>query len=544
MGNRPEGVMGSAVTRRSFLRAVGIAGGAGVLFETMGALGLAPTAADAAGRPFVPPSRADFALSGRKAPKVVILGGGIAGLATAYELGKAGYDCRILEAKNRPGGRNWTVRGGTVERELGGYEQRATFAPGLYMNAGPARIAQFMLTLDYCRELGVAIEPFVNQNADAYVYYDNAGPMSDVRTTDRAVKADTYGYISELLAKATSQGALDAELSADDKDRLMAFLEDFGALTRTGGEWRYTGTDRRGYSVLPDAADQPGTVLGPPPSLHNVLASRLGRNLSFELGWDQAMMMFQPIGGMDRIPYALADRIGGHRIEYQAEVLEVTDQPDAVHVRYRDAKGRQRMAQGDYCVATLPAYLMARIPTNLGAAVKAALEYPTRVHVGKLGLEYRRRWWEEDDRIYGGITNTDLDISQIWYPSHGYHGKGGVLLGYYTQGPGTDAFDRMSPADRIKHALAQGVKIHGPKYAKEVVSAFAVAWDRIPHIETGWVAWPSWTSGQYELLNQPHGRVYFAGEWLTRFMGWQAGAFLSARYVVSEIHQRALATPR
>src|SRR5690349_4720113 len=95
MGNRPEDVMGSAVTRRSFLQAVGITGGAGVLFETMGALGLAPTA-DAQSRAFVPPRRADFAVAGRKAPKVVILGGGIAGLATAYELGKAGYDCRIL----------------------------------------------------------------------------------------------------------------------------------------------------------------------------------------------------------------------------------------------------------------------------------------------------------------------------------------------------------------------------------------------------------------------------------------------------------------
>ncbi|GAB3986196.1 flavin monoamine oxidase family protein [Actinoallomurus acanthiterrae] len=532
-----------AVTRRSFLRAVGVTGGAGVLFETMGALGLAPTAADAKGTAYVPPSRSDLALAGRKAAKVVILGGGITGLATAYELGKAGYDCRILEAKNRPGGRNWTIRGGTTERELGGHVQRATFAPGHYMNAGPARIAQFMLTLDYCRELGVPIEPFVNQNADAYVYYENS-EMPARPITDRAVKADVFGYVSELLAKATSQGALDAELSVDDKNRLMAFLEDFGALTHTGGEWRYTGTERRGYSVLPDAGARPGKILGPPPSLHDVLAAQLGRNLSFELGWDQAMMMFQPVGGMDRIPYALVDRIGGHRIEYQAEVLEVTDLPDAVRVRYRDAHGRQRLEHGDYCVATLPSYLMARIPTNLGADVTAALKYPTRTHVGKLGLEYRRRWWEEDERIYGGITNTDLDITQIWYPSYGYHGKGGVILGYYTEGPGTDAFDAMSPADRIKHAVAQGVKIHGRKYATELVSGFAVAWDRIPHIETGWVAWPSWTSGQYDLLNRPHGRVYFGGEWLTRFMGWQAGALLSARNIVTEIHKRVLATPR
>lgn len=34
----------------------------------------------------------------------------------------------------------------------------------------------------------------------------------------------------------------------------MAFLEDFGALTRKGNDWAYTGTERRGYSMLPGAA--------------------------------------------------------------------------------------------------------------------------------------------------------------------------------------------------------------------------------------------------------------------------------------------------
>jgi monoamine oxidase len=533
--------MGKGATRRSFLQAVGVAGGAGVLFDTMGALGLAPTAAAQAATPFVPARPGDFTLAGRRPPKVLILGAGISGLTTAYELGKGGYDCHIIEAKKRPGGRNWTVRGGTTEQEIGGAVQRAHFSPGLYMNAGPARIAQFMLTLDYCRELSVPIQPIANQNANAYVYFENGGPLSDKTITDRVVKADVYGYVSELLAKATSQGALDQELTAADRDTLMSFLTDFGALNNKG---QYTGTDRRGYSVLPGAGDKPGKILGPPPSLHDVIAGQIGRDLSFEFGWDQAMMMFQPVGGMDHIPYALAKRVGSERISYNSPVLEVTNLANGVEVRYQDPSGRQRLEQADYCVATLPSYLMAKVPNNLGPNVKAALEYPTRTHVGKLGLEYKRRWWEEDDKIYGGVTNTDLDVSQIWYPSYGFHEKRGVILGYYTQGSPTDVFDPLTPAERIKRAVAQGVKIHGPKYASELDNGFAVAWDRIPHIEAGWIAWPSYTTGQYDLLNQAHGNVYFAGEWLTYFLGWQAGAFLSARKVVSEIHQRTLAAPR
>ena len=62
--------------------------------------------------------QAPFDLSGRVSDvRVLILGGGLAGLTVAYELGKVGYDCRVLEARGRPGGRVFTVRRGTVSEE-------------------------------------------------------------------------------------------------------------------------------------------------------------------------------------------------------------------------------------------------------------------------------------------------------------------------------------------------------------------------------------------------------------------------------------------
>ena len=147
--------------RREFLTRVGIAGGAGALYSTMDAMGLvaspgnAPTAY-AATREFRPPAVSDFSLRGRpNKTRVIVLGGGIAGLVTAYELGKAGYDCTVVEARERPGGRNWTVRRRHAETEIDGTRQVARFDDGQYFNAGPARIAQSMVTLDYCRELGV-----------------------------------------------------------------------------------------------------------------------------------------------------------------------------------------------------------------------------------------------------------------------------------------------------------------------------------------------------------------------------------------------------
>ena len=59
-------------------------------------------------------------LSGRaNGTKVVVLGAGVSGLTVGYELGKLGYNVRILEARDRVGGVNWTLRRGSTHTEVG-----------------------------------------------------------------------------------------------------------------------------------------------------------------------------------------------------------------------------------------------------------------------------------------------------------------------------------------------------------------------------------------------------------------------------------------
>ena len=93
------------LTRRQFLMRVGHAGGYSAAFVMMQSLGLLA----------IPEAEAQanqLRLVDGKGSSVVILGAGIAGLVAAYELGKAGYRCTLLEARARCGGRNWTLRGG------------------------------------------------------------------------------------------------------------------------------------------------------------------------------------------------------------------------------------------------------------------------------------------------------------------------------------------------------------------------------------------------------------------------------------------------
>src|SRR2546429_8479942 len=89
-------------TRRDFLRRVAQAGGYRATYLTMQAMGLLGTAAVA--EPLA------LETSTHHGTKVVVLGAGVAGLSAAYELGKAGYDCTVLEARDRVGGRHRTNR--------------------------------------------------------------------------------------------------------------------------------------------------------------------------------------------------------------------------------------------------------------------------------------------------------------------------------------------------------------------------------------------------------------------------------------------------
>ncbi|SDM16753.1 monoamine oxidase [Allokutzneria albata] len=532
------------MTRRRVLSAVGATGGVGALLRAMGVLGFAPTAG-AQDPAYRAPRLSDLRQPRGPRKRVLVIGAGVAGLASVYELRKAGYDCVVLEARNRPGGRVWTVRKGTVETDVDGHTQLARFAPGQYMNAGASRIAPDMVTLDYCRELGVPIEAFSAQNANAYYVYEDGGSLSGKPVRHRTGKADMYGYMAELLTKATNRGALDQELTEADRELLLDFLRDWGDIDTSG---EYTGSERRGFVVPPGAGERPG-VVGDPFPLSDLLESGLGFRFSDEFDPFEAMPLFQPVGGMDRIARALVDAIGEHRITYDAVVQSITTSGAGVAVVFRGPDGRSRTERADYCICTIPPQILKKIPTNFSKAVRNALAAPVPVRAGKLGIQYGRRWWEEDDRIYGGTTYTDLDLTLVEYPSWGFHGKRGIIHGFYNFDAEAERYGDLSPAARLSRALSQGEKIHGPKFRRDVEASFSVAWQKTRYSMGGWTTWPGGSESgprpgdpNYARLLRPEGRVYFAGDHLSHMNGWTAGAFLSARKVVGDLHARVVAT--
>ena len=516
-----------SLTRRELLAAIALAGGAGAAYRTLGALGLSP----APDQPLAYSAQAPRA----KGNRVIILGAGLAGLVAAYELGKLGYACTILEARARPGGRCWTVRRGTVETEMGGAAQECGFDDGLYFNPGPARIPHHHRTLlAYCREFGVPLEVLVNENSAAYYYQEDrngaVGQLGGQRVPRRTAQADLRGYVSELLAKAVGGGALDVPLSSEDRARLLAFLRTYGNLDDAGA---YRGSERRGFRVPPGSGNQAGSI-DAPPALGALLQSGFWENFPGEWSFDQQMTMFQPVGGMDRIATAFAERVGW-QIRYGCEVRELRRTSDGVRVVYFDAARQQTVeAAGDRCICTLPLSVLKSIPNDLPAATQGAIGQVAYNASLKVGLQFGRRFWEEDEAIYGGITWTNLPIRQIWYPSDGYLGRKGILLGMYAFGPDALSLGGLAPAERHGRVIEQGARIH-PQYTAEFEAAYSVAWQRLRHNQGCYASYSETTRrSAYPALFQSDGVIYLAGEHMSYLTGWQEGAVLSAQAVVAQ----------
>jgi monoamine oxidase len=533
MDDRSDGGAKAGLSRRRFIEELAAIGGVGLAMAGMEALGFGFGSAQAAA-----PN-----LSGaRKGTRIVILGAGLAGMTAAYELGKAGYDCHVVEARAFAGGRCQTARRGFSHTDLVGHSQTCDFDEELYINHGPWRIPyHHRSTLHYTKLFGVQLEVFVNDNDAAYVYFEKGkGPLAGKPVRKGQIAADARGHAAELLAKAAGKGNLDAPFSPEDRDLFIAYLVGEGWLSAKDDI--YEGTEGRGWLTHPGAGIDPGPGKPSVPyALTDILQSNTWKVLTSVASYDQQRTMFQPVGGMDRIAKAF-EREVGPVIRYSTEVEKIAQDWAGVEVFFKNPDGSKGSIAADYCLCTIPISVLRGIDVAVSPQFKTALDGPNYEPVNKIGLQMKRRFWEEDDGIYGGHVYTDMPgIGAISLPSTGWQGAKGVILGYYAFGAEAARISVKSPADRAAFALSAGQKVFA-QYTESFETAFSFSWHLAQYNLGGWANWtPETRASAYPVLCEPDGRLYLAGEHLSYLGGWQAGAIESAWQQIAKIHARVMA---
>jgi len=468
----------------------------------------------------------------------IVLGAGIAGLVAAHELERAGFRVTVLEARDRVGGRAWTVRDGDTIEMIGEAPQIARFSPGAYFNAGPARLPSFHQgMLGYAKKFGVPLEVEVNSSRSAYIAALGGKPVR-MRTAIN----DTRGYMAELLAKAVNQGALDTAVSGDEKALLLPFLKRYGDLA---DDFAFKGTERSGFSVAPGAGVSGfATPAAPMPRAELLAHPQLGATLFEDQLYMQATM-FQPVGGMDQIAVGIERNLKSRAV-LNTVVRRIRQAGKTVEIAWIDrTTGKPGTTRGDYLVCTIPFPVLSAIDSDFPKAVKQAIGGVEYDYSNKIAFDAPRFW--EKDQIYGGITFVGGDTSLIWYPSTGLHSERGMLLACYSSGARARAFEKKPLAEQIAIARAVVDRVH-PGHGADCSNPLVVNWHKVLFSLGPWPAWNGVREGPgqeghidtpgYRLLCAPCDRTMFAGAALSQTPGWQEGAVQSAHAAVAALAAR------
>jgi monoamine oxidase len=250
--------------------------------------------------------------------------------------------------------------------------------------------------------------------------------------------------------------------------------------------------------------------------------------------------MFQPIGGMDQIPKGFEKKLAD-KIALGTEVVSIQQTTDHVKVVTRNVTtGQTTEVAADYCVSCLPLTILRTIDVNLSPETMAAVKATPYSTSAKIGIQTKRRFWEEDDRIFGGHLYSNLPFGEFSYPSNGYFGDKGVLLGFYGNGQMQGVIN-MPVKDRVEHVLMHGSKVH-PQLRDEYESAYCVFWEKIPY-SMGAFSGGGGGAGAAErvaALGKPDNRIYLGCAAVSGSGSWMEGAVAAAWKQVKALHERVM----
>lgn len=444
--------------------------------------------------------------------KIVILGGGLAGLAAGYELKRAGHSITILEARRFAGGRLQTIR---------------SFAAGQYAEAGPLSFPQaHTFTYGYAADFRLPIRPATIFGLESIAHIRgnrfridlNGSANIPFSLKSREREAGVYGiislYLEDYLRKVGNPRRANwppDDLAEIDRVSLRELLEDLGA-----SEGAIDIIEASQLGIL-------GFGLSSFSAMDGVVTEAIAAYPDF----------YEIEGGNDLLASALKKKVK-KQFKKQSVVLRIEQNERSVTVTYQNNDGVQ-IITADRVICTLPFPILQNIDVSPAFSVekRRAISELKLTPVTRTYQQFRTRPWEQDRLSGYGIT--DLSIQNTYSPTITQPGPRGILASY---AGGQRALDlgAMSEQDRQNFVLRKmGNLFGGLNNAYE--SGTSYVWHEDQWARGGFAYFePGQMSTLLPIAQQPEGRIHFAGEHTSAWHGWMNGALESGNRAADEVN--------
>jgi monoamine oxidase len=442
--------------------------------------------------------------------EVLVLGAGLAGLAAAYELDKAGYGVTVLEAQSRPGGRVLTLRD--------------PFADGLYAELGAEYVdASDEYDHKYCKIFGLQVKKaklydgiFVRDQGfrmDPFKRNKQTLPFEGARPG--MLFGQEKNYLKQVLERIHDPDHLPDDLLQLDQVSVADLLKREGAprdlLTL------YTYLNATEETARPE----------------QMSALAMIRNLSKQTNFSEVQNEGRILGGNDQLPKAFAKSLS-NKILYRRPVRKIRHDESGAEVTFEE-EGSTKTIRAPRLVIALPFTILREIEVtpDFSPEKMQCIRKLSYGHGMKIAMQFRKRFWDQEGSL-GQRVFTDTRLRRIYHMSIDEPGPRGILMSF-TSAEDAEKLGHLSEEERLQTALQETKRIwnEAPEYWESGVTKY---WNEDP-----------WTKGSYsfagvgqerdflDLAKKAEGRVHFAGEHTSRFRASMNGALESGVRACQEI---------
>ncbi len=444
-----------------------------------------------------------------KGKTVIVVGGGLAGLCSAYELRKRGFHVlAILEAQSRPGGRVFTVREGLKDQQ--------------YVEMGATRIADtHMHTLHYANEFKLQLNEFQSHGSALYgisgqwfVHQDGTPwpTFLKIPANEDALGADALKMKYQKLIEIGDPKALHWPYGDALAYDAMTFREYL--MNRGMGE---------GAMSVIQASN--GSEIASVNALYWLMTEVLDEK------WDKTYAI---AGGNDRLPASFAKLLGS-LTKYESKVTSIIQHPRQIEVEWV-SHGVKKKAFADYLVCAIPFSMLrdVHISPSFSDEKSQAVRTMRMMPVSRCAFQTKSRFWHEQKLGGLKIVRSTTELERIFDLSHVQDGAHG-LMAVYTEDQNALRIGYLPTNQRLSFAKER-IAAFWPQIQKEAIAGYYKIWHNDPFTKGAWSAYrPKEMSWMFPAARKREGRVFFCGEHTSPWSGWMQGALESAHRVVAEM---------